>query len=186
MDEHAGSARGPVHASRRPTGTDVVDTVLGAAALSVLAAGTVARPATAVLRPVVGVVLRPPLVPTVAQPATWLRAAARRGATLRQAAMSETVARLDAALPVVAARLEGHVDLTEIVQGHLDLAGIAQDLVTEVDLPEIIRGSSSAVVSETVLGVRLQGISADEALARAADRWRVRLSRGARTPPRPS
>lgn len=181
MPERARSAREVPEADlRRPGAVDVVDAVVGVVAASVSTAGRASRPARAVARPLVGFALRPPLVPAAAQPATWMHAAARRGASLRVAVTSELAVRIDAALPVVAQALEGHADLTDIVTEHVDLVSVAQDLVTELDLPEIIRGSSSAVVSETVLGVRLRSVSADEALARATARVRSRFAGRAR------
>ena len=43
----------------------------------------------------------------------------------------------------------------------------------EVDLAELIRQSTGSVASDTVRGVRMQGISGDEAVGRAVGRLRV-------------
>lgn len=186
MDERAGPGGDPSGEGLGRPEWHVVDVVLGGAAETVVAAGIVTRPLTAVVRPVARVMLRPPMIPAALHPATWLDAAARRGAALRGAAAHELADRLDAALPVIASTLDGHADLTEIVQGHVDLVSVAQDLVTEIDLPEIIRSSTGAIASDTVLGVRMQSMSADDALGRAADRLRARLTRRAHLPPRSS
>lgn len=66
----------------------------------------------------------------------------------------------------IAARL----DLDAVID-RIDLVGLAEEIIAAVDLPEIIRESTGSVASETVRGVRMQGISGDEALTRAVDRF---------------
>jgi hypothetical protein len=69
------------------------------------------------------------------------------------------------------------VDLLAIVQtvlDRLDLVGIAAEVIDGVDLPEIIRESTGSMASDTVRGVRMQGIAADEAVGRAVDRLLLR------------
>jgi hypothetical protein len=90
-------------------------------------------------------------------------------------------------LDAAAARLDldaavGRVDLDAII-ARIDLAGLAEEVIAAIDLPEIIRESTGSVASDTVRGFRMQGISADEAVARAVDR--IRLRRGHRGPPVP-
>ena len=58
----------------------------------------------------------------------------------------------------------------ERVLARLDLAAIASQVIDEIDLPEIIRSSTGAMASETVRGVRIQGIEADRAVERFVDR----------------
>ncbi|MGE5227352.1 MAG: hypothetical protein ACM3OO_10815 [Planctomycetaceae bacterium] len=58
----------------------------------------------------------------------------------------------------------------ERVLARLDLAAIATQVIDEIDLPEIIRSSTGAMASETVRGVRIQGIEADRAVERFVDR----------------
>ena len=65
----------------------------------------------------------------------------------------------------------------EAVVDQIDMATMATDIIATLDLPEIIRESTSAVSSETVRQVRMRGISADEAVARAAQRLRPRRGR---------
>jgi hypothetical protein len=79
-------------------------------------------------------------------------------------------------LDAVAAR----IDLDAVIE-RIDLVGLAEDVIAEVDLPEIIRESTGSMASETVRGVRMQGITADEAVGRAVDRFRLRRNR--RPPP---
>lgn len=72
------------------------------------------------------------------------------------------------------------VDLDEIVAGvdvdavveRLDLVAIVETVIADIDLPEIIRESTGSMASDTLTGVRLQGISADEAVARTLRRLR--------------
>jgi len=59
------------------------------------------------------------------------------------------------------------------VQG-LDLVAITNRIMDEIDLPEIIRQSTGSVASETLRGVRMQAISADDAVARLGERFRLR------------
>lgn len=89
-------------------------------------------------------------------------------------------ARID--LDKIVARLDvdgiaATIDLDAIVN-RLDLAAIANEVITEIDLPELIRESSGAMASESVLGVRAQGIEADEWVNRLVDR--ILLRRGDR------
>jgi hypothetical protein len=76
-------------------------------------------------------------------------------------------------IDAAAARL----DLDAVI-GRLDLVGLVQRVLAEIDLPEIIRESTGAVASDTVRGVRMQTISADDAIGRAVDRLRLRRAKG--------
>jgi hypothetical protein len=67
----------------------------------------------------------------------------------------------------------------EAVLARLDLAGIAQQVIEAIDLPEILRESTGSVASEAVRGVRADGVQADEAVARFMDRL-LRRSRADR------
>jgi hypothetical protein len=77
--------------------------------------------------------------------------------------LDELVAGVD--IDAAAARLD-----VEKVIDRLDLARLAEKVMAQVDLPEIIRESTGSVTSSTVRGVRMQGISADEAVDRAVGR----------------
>ncbi|MGZ5415650.1 MAG: hypothetical protein ACXWDI_00595 [Nocardioides sp.] len=73
------------------------------------------------------------------------------------------------------------VDLDLLVRevlDHLDLASLAAEVIDAVDLPEIIRDSTGSMASETVMGARMQGIAADETVARVRDRLLLRRGRG--------
>ena len=73
------------------------------------------------------------------------------------------------------------VDLEAIVEAVLadiDLVGLAEEVIDAIDLPEIIRESTGSMASDTVRGARMQGITADEAVARAMDRLLLRRGRG--------
>jgi hypothetical protein len=67
--------------------------------------------------------------------------------------------------------------LVAAVLDRIDLAGLATQVVDEIDLPEIIRESTGSMASDTVQGVRMQGINADEAVGHAMDRLLLRRRR---------
>ncbi|HEY0691520.1 MAG TPA: hypothetical protein VGD71_21075 [Kribbella sp.] len=90
--------------------------------------------------------------------------------------LDKVVAHLDLNAVVVRLDLDALID-------RIDLVGLAEGVIAEVDLPEIIRESTSSVASDTVRGVRMQGIFGDEALGRAVGRLRLRRSRRAATAP---
>lgn len=71
------------------------------------------------------------------------------------------------------------IDLDAIVN-RLDLIGIARYIVEALDLPEIIRQSSSSMASDAVREVRMQSMQADERVSRTVDRLLLRR-RGRRT-----
>ncbi len=74
------------------------------------------------------------------------------------------------------------VDLVKVVDAvldQMDLIALANEIIDGVDLPEIIRDSTGSMASETVKGVRMQGIGADQAVDRAIDRLLLRRSRTA-------
>jgi len=85
---------------------------------------------------------------------------------------------LDRAVPLVVDELLRRVDLDAVI-ARLDLAKLADEVIASVDLPEIIRESTSAVQSETVREVRMRSISGDEAVGRAMERLRPRRRRAA-------
>jgi hypothetical protein len=70
-------------------------------------------------------------------------------------------------------RVAERIDLDAVI-ARLDLAELARTVIEEIDLPEIIRESSGSMASETVRGVRIQGIEADAAVSRAVDRILLR------------
>ena len=77
------------------------------------------------------------------------------------------VERLD--VDSVAAR----VDVAQVLD-RLDLVGIARGVIDELDLPEIIRGSTETMTAETRDSVRVQGMRADRFVSRVVDRALLR------------
>jgi uncharacterized protein YjbI with pentapeptide repeats len=72
------------------------------------------------------------------------------------------------------------VDLVRVVDAvldQMDLIALANEIIEGVDLPEIIRDSTGSMASETVKGVRMQGIGADQAVDRAVGRLLLRRAR---------
>ena len=125
-------------------------------------------------------VAEPPLVPRALQPATivgslldWivpsiLNAVLKRvdltALVIEKVSVPEIVDSID--LNAIAAR----IDIEAIIAG-IDISGIAKQVIDDIDLGGIIRDSSGALASETVVGVRLQSASADDALERAIGRF---------------
>jgi hypothetical protein len=70
-------------------------------------------------------------------------------------------------------RLVAGIDLDALID-RIDLVTRAEALMAELDLPELIRESTGSMASDTVRGVRMQGIAGDEALTRVVDRLRLR------------
>ncbi len=78
------------------------------------------------------------------------------------------------------------VDLDALVRAildRIDLVALAAEVIEGVDLPEIIRESTGSLASDTVRGVRMQGIVADEAVGRAVDRLLLRRGHTSTQPP---
>lgn len=156
----------------------VLDAAVGASVLAAAAAQTVGRRVGGalspvgrrvggVLNPVAVVILRPPMLAERYQAATWLAALGRRGGQGRQELERQLSVVLDRLVPAVAAE----------VLKRIDMAGMAEGVIAEVDLAEMIRQSTGSVASDTVRGVRMQGISGDEAVGRVVARLRLRRGR---------
>jgi hypothetical protein len=65
------------------------------------------------------------------------------------------------------------VDLGAVVDAALasvDLVAISEEVIEGVDLPELIRESTGSMASDTVRGVRMHGIEADQTISNAMDR----------------
>jgi hypothetical protein len=182
----------------------VIDVVVEGASIVLTTAGGVGRGVRAAARPMIGVVLRPPLVGPWLQPATWVKGLARRGHLHRHDAEEELARFLDRFVPLVLQTVLDRVDLNELVRervdldglvasvdidaiaqrldvdavvAHLDLRSLADQVIADVDLPELIRASTGSVTSEAVRGVRMRSISGDDAVARAVERLRMRRRR---------
>ncbi|WP_416382666.1 hypothetical protein [Nocardia elegans] len=56
------------------------------------------------------------------------------------------------------------IDVDKII-GRVDLVGLADSVIEGVDLPRIIRESTDSMSAEAVLGIRSQGMHADDAVA---------------------
>ena len=73
------------------------------------------------------------------------------------------------------------VDIEAIIQ-RVDVVALAQEVIYELNLPEIVRSSSQTMAAETVDGLRKHGMSADRAVSNFIDRLVGRKSRGAAPP----
>jgi hypothetical protein len=117
---------------------------------------------------------------------------------LDEETMAEVLVLVD--VDAVAARLDveqvlDRVDLTALVLervdlgvvvdsvlAQVDLIALAEQVIEGVDLPELIRESTGSMASDTVRGVRMRGIEADQTISNAVDR----LFRSRRAAPRPT
>ena len=63
-----------------------------------------------------------------------------------------------------------HADAIEAVIARIDLIGLANEVIDGVDLPAIIRESTSSVTAEVMTDVRSQGERADDAVSGFVDR----------------
>jgi uncharacterized protein YjbI with pentapeptide repeats len=141
------------------------------------------------------------LVPVVATEV--LRRAHLTDLVLRYVDLDRAVSAVD--LDAAAARLDvsavlDRIDLTSVVLERvnldvliqatlerIDLIPLAVEVIEGVDLPEIIRESTGSMASDTVQGVRMQGIVADEAIGRVVDRLLLRRAhRSTRAPTAPA
>jgi hypothetical protein len=123
-------------------------------------------------------VLHPPLVPEEWHPARGVEALARLGGQERASARRDLDRMVTAVMPVVAEEVVARIDLDAII-ARIDIAGLAEEVIESIDLPEIIRESTGTVASEVVRGVRMQSIDADEVVARVVDRLFFRRRRRA-------
>ena len=67
----------------------------------------------------------------------------------------------------------------------MPIVGIAEYVIDEIDLPQIIRDSTSGVAGEALDSVRRQGVGADLLLAGLVDRIVRRRSRDLESPAEP-
>ena len=83
-------------------------------------------------------------------------------------------------IDAIAARID-----VEAIIGRVDLVTLVEEVITTIDLPEIIRQSSGSMAYATVRGVRMRGIEADEVVERLVDRLRLRRRSAARAAAEP-
>jgi hypothetical protein len=86
--------------------------------------------------------------------------------------LDRIIARID--LDRIIARIDvdavvAGVDLNAIVD-RLNVVDLAEEVINEIDLPEIIRDSTGSVASHVVRDARMQSINADQAVAGLVDR----------------
>jgi len=95
--------------------------------------------------------------------------------------LNAAVALVDLDAAVARVDLDGAVALVDLdaIIDRIDLVGIVGEVLDELDLPAIIRASTGSMASETVHGVRMTGITADDAISRVVDRALFRRRRQA-------
>jgi hypothetical protein len=123
----------------------------------------------------VAVVTEPPFVPRPLWPRTMADAAMAR--------VPELVGRLLDRLDITGLVIE-HISVARIVEAidfeavlnSLNLSELAKKVVDDIDLPEMIRSSTGALASDTVVDVRRQTAHADDAVDRLVHRFTPRPS----------
>jgi hypothetical protein len=165
----------------------IADIATDAASAAAHSAIVLARTGKRIAEPFVAFALRPPLVPQKYWPQTKLEQMAERG----RATAHENSHLISDAIGLVVAKVIEMIDINDIVAridieeiiaqidieaivARVDVAGLVKQVITDVDLPEIIRESSGAVASETVVGVRMRAVEADERITRIVDKILLR------------
>lgn len=115
-------------------------------------------------------------------------ALAERGDLERRRQASALAGLLDRLVPLIVAEVVARIDLTRLVAENvdldalaarididaiverLDLAEITDDVLDELDLPEIIRESTGSLGSAAMTDLRLRGIDADDAITGLVER----------------
>jgi hypothetical protein len=72
--------------------------------------------------------------------------------------------------------IAGRLDIGAVID-RVDVVAIVEEVIAEIDLPAIIRGSTGSIASESVRSARMTGISADEAISRTLERHLFRRRR---------
>jgi len=188
--------------SLEPEILHLLDVAVEVSGHGVAKAAALGRRMGSVGRPVLQLMLRPPVVSRTHQPGTWLDDLSRQGG-LRRAELARRLGSvLDVVVPglveQVLRRLDAtglihtYVDLDEVITevdieavvSRVDLVTLVKEVIDELDLPEMVRESTSAMASESVRGLRMHSISGDDAIGRAIARVRSRrVVDGTLTPP---
>ena len=77
--------------------------------------------------------------------------------------LNEIASRID--VDAIASRMD-----LEAIVSRIDVVGIAQHVIDELDLFRVIRESTETITTETVEGIRVQGMNADRLVSRMFDR----------------
>ena len=157
--------RGALRVPRLPPEAErVVDVAVGLAGLTVGAAVAAARTTHRVTAPMTRLLWRPPLVPPQLQPASLAGRLALVGRSDRELLVRRAEALLDAWTPVVVAAVVERIDLTRLVEEHVDL----DEVVSTVDLDAAVRRVDlDAVVDRIDLDAVAAKLDVDAVIERA-------------------
>ncbi len=153
----------------------LLDVAVGASAHAVATAGALVRGVRLVATPVARVALRPPIVSTSLQPATWLEGLARRGGVRRDELERRLAAVLDLVVPAVVAEVVRRLDLVELVEQNVDLDRIVSQVdldsaVSRVDLDAVVsRVDIDAVASRLDIEAVVARLDLNEVVRRQVD-----------------
>jgi hypothetical protein len=186
---------GEVTSSPEPSGAAGIagwarglDVAIGVTGLAVVGSTSLVRGVAGALGPVADLIVRSPPARGRALE-VWLSGMAQRGASHRAAARRALAQVLDEVVPAVLAAIVDRVDVDAIAQrvdvsaivDRIDLVALTEQVIDEINLPEIIRESTGSMASDTIQGVRMQGIAGDEAVTRLVDRLLARRHRRPRS-----
>lgn len=125
----------------------------------------------------------------------------RAAAVGEQVARSATNAVLDRTVPVILQAVLDRVDLTQLILDRVDvdrivaqanleeiidrlpLVDVANYVIDEINLPQIVRESTGGIAGDAVNLLRMQSIDVDQALSRLADVMLRRRGPGRKAPP---
>jgi hypothetical protein len=134
LAEAAGDTVAMALERRQAPGAAGWNVVVGAGLVAGAGLAAAGRLAARAARPVVTVLLTPPLVPRQWQPARTVEALARLGGDERAAARRDLDSVVTALVPVVVERVLAKISLTELVKRHVDVDA----LVAAVDIDAIV------------------------------------------------
>jgi hypothetical protein len=181
----------------------LLDAAVEVSGQGVAAAAALGRRVGSAGRPVVHLALRPPVLSRRRHPASWLDQLSRRGGLRRAEVARRLSPLLDAVVRGLVEQVLRRVDATDLIHTYVDLDEVISDVdieavvsrvdivtlvkevIDELDLPEMVRESTSAMASESVRGLRMHSISGDDAIGRAVARVRSRRAVAATVTPSP-
>ena len=156
-------------ADAAPAGRGALDAVLGASWGAARLTGRVAGVTTRAARPVVGVLVDPPLVPHALRPSTALDVVAARWRDDRGELTVEAVRLSRTAVPAVVDSVAATLDLDLVIASvvdRLDLDQLVQHVLTRIDLDEAVAQAISEldltpILTDAVRRVDLQPVVTD-------------------------
>lgn len=156
----------------RDRDADRLDVALGSATVVGSAALRTVRVLTSSVRPLTGLLLRPPLLDSRLHPERLVRGLSAHGRRERAAAVQAVEALTRALVPRVTAAVLDQLDLTAIVLERVDIDAVAgrldlETIIARVDVDAVVaRADLDAIAGRLDLNRLAEGIDVDEIAAR--------------------